>query len=98
MEQSKKVTIRPTGTSLSGVTNAGNGKVKVTWLRNKSATGYRIQYSTDSKFKKNVTTVNISKNQTTKVTLSKLKKERHTMFGSQLIRMSETKFTLHGAK
>lgn len=48
----KKVTIRPTGTSLSGVTNAGNGKVKVTWLRNKSATGYRIQYSTDSKFKK----------------------------------------------
>lgn len=52
MEQSKKVTIRPTGTSLSGVTNAGNGKVKVTWLRNKSATGYRIQYSTDSKFKR----------------------------------------------
>ena len=72
--KAKKVTIRPTGTSLSGVTNAGNGKVKVTWLRNKSATGYRIQYSTDSKFKKNVTTVNISKNQTTKVTLSKLKK------------------------
>ena len=72
--KAKKVTIRPTGTSLSGVTNAGNGKVKVTWLRNKSATGYRIQYATDSKFKKNVTTVNISKNQTTKVTLSKLKK------------------------
>ena len=72
--KAKKVTIRPTGTSLSGVTNAGNGKAKVTWLRNKSATGYRIQYSTDSKFKKNVTTVNISKNQTTKVTLSKLKK------------------------
>ena len=72
--KAKKVTIRPTGTSLSGVTNAGNGKVKVTWLRNKSATGYRIQYSTDSKFKKNVTTVNINKNQTTKVTLSKLKK------------------------
>ena len=72
--KAKKVTIRPTGTSLSGVTNAGNGKAKVTWLRNKSATGYRIQYSTDSKFKKNVTTVNISKNQTIKVTLSKLKK------------------------
>ena len=72
--KAKKVTIRPTGTSLSGVTNTGSGKVKVTWLRNKSATGYRIQYSTDSKFKKNVTTVNISKNQTTKVTLSKLKK------------------------
>ena len=72
--KAKKVTIRPTGTSLSGVTNAGNGKAKVTWLRNKSATGYRIQYSTDSKFKKNATTVNISKNQTTKVTLSKLKK------------------------
>ena len=72
--KAKKVTIRPTGTSLSGVTNAGNGKAKVTWLRNKSATGYRIQYSTDSKFKKNVATVNISKNQTTKVTLSKLKK------------------------
>ena len=68
------VTVRPTGTSLSGVTNTGSGKANVAWVRNKSVTGYRIQYSTDSKFKKNVTTVNISKNQTTKVTLSKLKK------------------------
>ena len=68
------VTVRPTGTSLSGVTNTGSGKANVAWTRNKSVTGYRIQYSTDSKFKKNATTVNISKNQTTKVTLSKLKK------------------------
>ena len=48
--------------------------VTVKWKKKSKIMGYQIQYSTDSKFKKNVTTVNISKNQTTKVTLSKLKK------------------------
>ena len=48
--------------------------ITVKWKKKSKIMGYQIQYSTDSKFKKNVTTVNISKNQTTKVTLSKLKK------------------------
>ena len=68
------VTVRPLGTSLSKLTNDAKGKVKVTWKRNKSVTGYRIQYSTDKKFQKTVKTVNIGKNKTTKTTLSKLKK------------------------
>lgn len=68
------VTVRPKGTKLTGLSNATKGKIKVTWKRNKSVTGYRIQYSTDKKFKKGVKYVNISKNKKTTVTLSKLKK------------------------
>ena len=68
------VTVRPSGTSLSGLSNKSKGKVKVSWKRNKAVTGYRIQYSTDKKFKKGVKNVNVNKNKTTTVTLAKLKK------------------------
>ena len=68
------VTVRPSGTSLSGLSNKSKGRVKVSWKRNKSVTGYRIQYSIDKKFKKAVKNVNVNKNKTTTVTLSKLKK------------------------
>lgn len=68
------VTVRPAGTRLLKLSSVGKGKAKVTWKRNKSVTGYRIQYSVNKKFKKAVKTINISKNKTTAVTLSKLKK------------------------
>ena len=68
------VTVRPKGTKLSGLSNTIKGNVKITWKRNKAVTGYRIQYSTDKKFKKVVKYVNISKNKKTTTTLSKLKK------------------------
>ena len=68
------VTVRPSGTSLSGLSNKSKGKVKVSWKRNKAVTGYRIQYSTDKKFKKGVKNVNVNKNKTTTATLAKLKK------------------------
>ena len=68
------VTVRPSGTSLSGLSNKSKGRVKVSWKRNKAVTGYRIQYSTDKKFKKGVKNVNVNKNKTTTATLAKLKK------------------------
>ena len=48
----------------------------VKWGKNKNVTGYQIQYSTDSKFKKSVKTVTISKNGTTSTTISKLTKDK----------------------
>ena len=46
---------------------------EVKWKRDKKASGYIIQYSTDKKFKKNVKKVVISKNQTTSKKIGKLK-------------------------
>ena len=68
------VTVRPIGTSLTKLTNNAKGKLKIRWKRNKSVTGYMIQYSIDKNFRKSVKTVNIRKNKTTSATLSKLKK------------------------
>lgn len=68
------VTVRPIGTSLTKLTNNAKGKLKIRWKRNKSVTGYMIQYSTDKNFRKSVKTVNIRKNKKTSTTLAKLKK------------------------
>ena len=68
------VTVRPIGTSLTKLTNNAKGKLKIRWKRNKSVTGYMIQYSTDKNFRKSVKIANIRKNKTTSTTLSKLKK------------------------
>lgn len=68
------VTVRPTGTSLTKLTNNAKGKLKIRWKRNKSVTGYMIQYSIDKNFRKSVKTVNIRKNKTTSTILAKLKK------------------------
>ena len=55
---------------------SGKGKAKVQWSRNKDATGYEIQYSTNKKFKKGVKTQKVSKNKTTSATLKKLKAKK----------------------
>ena len=52
---------------------AGKKRFTVQWKKDKKADGYQVQYSTDKKFKKNVTSVNVSK-KTTKATVKKLKK------------------------
>ncbi len=48
-------------------------KLKVSWKKDKQATGYQIQYSTDNKLKKGSKTVNIRKNKTIAKTIPKLK-------------------------
>ncbi|MCM1160865.1 MAG: lectin like domain-containing protein [Roseburia sp.] len=63
----KKVNIK----SLSAI---GNKKLKLTWKRNKTASGYQIQLALNKKFTKGIKNVNISKNSTTSKTISKLKK------------------------
>lgn len=49
-------------------------KIKVSWKKDTKATGYQIQYSTDSKFKKGVKEKWMKKNKTNTVTIGKLKK------------------------
>ena len=63
--------INPKGTSVSKVTAAKKG-FKVTWKKQATqTTGYQVQYSISSKFKK-AKTVTISKNKTTSKSVSKL--------------------------
>ena len=63
--------INPKGTSVSKVTAAKKG-FKVTWKKQTTqTTGYQVQYSTNSKFKK-AKTVTISKNKTTSKSVGKL--------------------------
>ena len=65
-------TIKPKGTTVNKVT-AGKKKITVTWKKQTSqTTGYQIQYSTSSNFK-NAKTVTISKNSSTKKTVTGLK-------------------------
>ena len=64
--------INPKGTSVSKVTTAKKG-FKVTWKKQATqTTGYEVQYSTSSNFKKGNKTVNIAKNKTTSKSVSKL--------------------------
>lgn len=49
-------------------------KIKVSWKKDTKATGYQIQYGTDSKFKKGVKEKWMKKNKTNTVTIGKLKK------------------------
>ena len=63
--------INPKGTSVSKV-KAAKKSFKVTWKKQATqTTGYQVQYSTSSKFKK-AKTVTISKNKTTSKSVSKL--------------------------
>ncbi len=64
--------INPKGTSMSKVTAAKKG-FKATWKKQATqTTGYELQYSTSSNFKKGTKTVNISKNKTTSKSVGKL--------------------------
>ena len=64
--------INPKGTSMSKVT-AAKKSFKAKWKKQSTqTTGYQLQYSTSSKFKKGTKTVNISKNKTTSKSVVKL--------------------------
>ena len=64
--------INPKGTSMSKVTAAKKG-FKAKWKKQSTqTTGYQLQYSTSSNFKKGTKTVNISKNKTTSKSVGKL--------------------------
>lgn len=72
----KTFKINPKGTSLKKITK-GRKQFKVIWNKNaKQTSGYEIQYSINSKFKKGNKKVNIKKNKTTSKTVKNLKAKK----------------------
>ena len=63
-------------TSVSKLTNVKGKKMTVQWKKVSPATGYQIQYTTDSKFKKSVKTITIKSVKTTSNTIAKLTKKK----------------------
>ncbi len=60
-------------TSISSLTNSGSKKLTVKWKKNSKATGYQIQYATNSNFK-NAKTVKVTSASSLSKTISKLTK------------------------
>ncbi len=64
----------PKSTTLSSVKSEKKKALTVKWKKQSAATGYQVQYSTNSKFKKSATkTVTVKKNKQTSSKISKLK-------------------------
>lgn len=83
-KQTKIVTIKiaPKKTSLSSVKSKSAKKAVLTWKTVKNASGYRIQYATNSKFK-SARTVTVSKSKTKTKTIGKLKRKKTYYFRIQ---------------
>lgn len=74
----QKVSLKNPGkTSLSKVKSPKKKQIKVTWKKKSGVTGYQIQVSTSSKFKKSKTkTYKITKQKTTSKTIKSLKSKK----------------------
>lgn len=74
----KKVIITINPKKLSSVKASASGKkaIRVSWKRDKLATGYQVQYATNSKFTKGKKTETIKKNKTISYTIKKLKSKK----------------------
>ncbi len=70
----KKI-IRLTAPALNNPVNKTAKKLEVKWKKNNKAAGYQVQYSTSKKFS-GAKTLNIKSKNTTKKTISKLKKNK----------------------
>jgi len=72
-----RLTIKPKKETLSSLKSTKKKKMTVKWKKDKTVTGYQIQYSTSRKYaKKSTKTVTISKKSTTSKTISKLKSKK----------------------
>lgn len=67
-----KTGTRPTTSKLKTVYSPKSRQIKATWAGQSSATGYQIQYATNSSFTKGVKTFTIKSNKTTAKTFTKL--------------------------
>lgn len=96
-KQTKTVTIKiaPKKTSLSTVKSKSAKKATLTWKTVKNASGYRIQYATNSKFK-SARTVTVNKSKTKTKTISKLKRKKTYYFRIQPYKQSG-KTKIYGA-
>ena len=70
----KTFKIVPKTATLKTVTSPKTKQLKATWAKDTTATGYQIQYSTNSKFTSGNKTKTITKNSTTSATLTGLTK------------------------
>lgn len=66
--------IVPKKPSIKTIKAIGSKKVKITWKRNTTATGYQIQIATNKQFTKGKKSFTIKKNSTISKTITKLKK------------------------
>lgn len=83
-------------TSISKLSNTKGKKAQVTYKAVSDAAGYEIQYSTDSKFKKGVKTVEVNA-KTTKVTIQKLTLKKKYFVRVRAYRFDEYENRLAGA-
>ncbi len=67
---------KPKKVTLSKVKSAKRGTLKLTWKRDKKATGYQAIVATDKKFKKSKKSAFIPKNKTVTKTFTKLKQKK----------------------
>ena len=69
-----KVTVKvsPSKASAPSLKTLRGRKLKVSWKKDRRATGYQVQYCTSKAFKKGVKTITISKNKTVTKTIPKL--------------------------
>lgn len=63
-------------TNIKRLTNKAKKKLKITWTKKTSVSGYQVQIAANSKFTKSRKTYTIKKNKTTSKTVSKLKKSK----------------------
>ena len=67
-------------TSISSI-KVKNEAITVKWKKKSGITGYQIQYSTNSKFKKGNKSIKIKNAKTISKKITKLKVKKNTMFG-----------------
>ena len=70
------VSITPIRQSVPALKSSKSRQMTVSWKKDTRATVYKIMYSTDKKFRKNVKTVNIKKYKTTRCTVKKLARNK----------------------
>ncbi|WWR18238.1 leucine-rich repeat protein [Lachnospiraceae bacterium JLR.KK009] len=75
-DKTLKVTVKvsPSKASAPSLKTLRGRKLKVSWKKDRRATGYQVQYCTSKAFKKGVKTITISKNKTLTKTIPKLTK------------------------
>lgn len=70
------LTVKPKNATLNSVKATASKTIMVKWKKDKMATGYIVQYSTDKNFKKNVKTVTITKSSVTSKKIAGLVKKK----------------------
>lgn len=70
-----KVTVKVPATQIKKIEDKGKGTITIHWIREKNASGYRIQYATNPKFN-NCYTILVGNNAATSKTLKELEKNQ----------------------